>query len=126
MEKILRFSNKIIIFGKVNLIIIMKTKKDIMSMIGTAVHSTEPTAETILFGSQARGDARSDSDWDVVIIVDTPNVSKSQFKKLSYEIWVMGLNTGIEINPLIYTRQQWDNARPTLFKYNVMNDGIRI
>lgn len=120
------FQIKSLSLARFNLIVIMKTKKDIMSMIGTAVHSTEPTAETILFGSQARGDARSDSDWDVVIIVDSPNVSKSQFKKLSYDIWVMGLNTGIEINPLIYTRQQWDNARPTLFKYNVMNDGIRI
>ena len=104
----------------------MKTKNEIVSMIGTAVHSAEPTAETILFGSQARGDARSDSDWDIVVSVDTPQVSNSQFKKLSYDLWVAGLDSGVEINPLIYTRQQWDNARPTLFKYNVIKDGIRI
>ena len=101
-------------------------KDAILSMIGTAVHDAEPTAETILFGSQARGDARPDSDWDVVIIVDSPQVSKNQFKKLSYDLWVMGLDKGVEINPLIYTRQQWDAARPTLFKYNVMNEGVRI
>ena len=101
-------------------------KNAILSMIGAAVHDAYPTAETILFGSQARGDARPDSDWDIVIIVDTQKVSKNQFKKLSYDLWVMGLEKGIEINPLIYTRQQWDSARPTLFKYNVMKEGVRI
>ena len=101
-------------------------KNAILSMIGAAVHNADPTAETILFGSQARGDARPDSDWDIVIIVDTQKVSKNQFIKLSYDLWVMGLEKGIEINPLIYTRQQWDSARPTLFKYNVMKEGVRI
>lgn len=99
---------------------------EVLSLIGKTVRSADPNAEAILYGSRARGDARTNSDWDVVIIVNTPEVSQTQFKKLSYDIWVMGLDRGIEINPLIYTRQQWDNSRPTLFKYNVMKDGIRI
>lgn len=99
---------------------------EVLSMIGNTIGSAEPTDEAFLYGSRARGDARNDSDWDVVIIVDTPEVSQTQFKKLSYDIWVMGLDRGIEINPLIYTRKQWNNSRPTLFKYNVLKDGIRI
>ena len=99
---------------------------EVLSMIGNTIRSAEPTAEAILYGSRARGDAREDSDWDVVIIVDTPEVSQMQFKKLSYDLWVMGLDRGLEINPLIYTRQQWKNSHPTLFKSNVMKDGIRI
>lgn len=99
---------------------------EVLSMIGNTIRSAEPTAEAIVYGSRTRGDARNDSDWDVVIIVDTPEESQTQFKKLSYDIWVMGLDSGIEINPLIYTRKQWDNSRPTLFKYNVLKDGIRI
>lgn len=99
---------------------------EVLSMIGNTIRSAEPTAEAIVYGSRTRGDARNDSDWDVVIIVDTPEESQTQLKKLSYDIWVMGLDSGIEINPLIYTRKQWDNSRPTLFKYNVLKDGIRI
>ena len=38
--------------------------EQILKMIGDSVHTVDPTAEVILFGSRARGDARKDSDWD--------------------------------------------------------------
>ena len=33
----------------------------------------QPNARAILFGSRARGDARKDSDWDILILVDSAN-----------------------------------------------------
>ena len=35
-----------------------------------AVHAVEPGATIILYGSRARGDAESDSDWDLLVLLD--------------------------------------------------------
>ena len=98
--------------------------KQIRKMIGVSVHKVDPKAEVILFGSRARGDARKDSDWDVLIIVDTPKVTEEQFETLNYDLWLKGLELGQEINPIIYTRDRWNAPIPSVFKYNVRKEGV--
>ncbi len=39
------------------------------------LHEARPTATIILFGSQARGDARSDSDVDFMVVLPEPPAS---------------------------------------------------
>ena len=95
-------------------------------MIGDSVRESDPTAEVILFGSRARGDAHQDSDWDVLIIVNSPIVSEEQFKLLNYNLWVKGFEMGQEINPIIYTRDQWNSPTLSLFKYNVKKEGVAL
>ncbi len=104
----------------------MKEKTNIEKMIGQTIHGVDPKARVILFGSRARGEVRHDSDWDVLIIVDTPSVSMKQFQALSYDLWVKGLELGHEINPIIYTKQQWENSQPTLFKHHIIEEGITL
>jgi len=41
-------------------------KMQIIALIRDTIRATEPTAQIILYGSRARGDAREDSDWDVL------------------------------------------------------------
>ena len=36
-------------------------------------------AKLVLFGSQARGDARQDSDWDLLILLDGERISNEDF-----------------------------------------------
>ena len=54
---------------------------NVLQLIKQTVHEAEPNAEVILFGSRARGDARADSDWDILILVDTPKISDKQFER---------------------------------------------
>ena len=98
----------------------------IINMIRDTIREAEPTAQIILYGSRARGDAREDSDWDVLAIVDKPRLTLTERSNIQYPIWDKGLDVGEEINVFSYTRRQWEQAPPSLFKYNVMKEGIAL
>jgi predicted nucleotidyltransferase len=98
----------------------------IIGLIRDTIHAVEPTAEIILYGSRARGDAREDSDWDVLAIIDKPRLSLKDRTHIQYPIWDKGLELGQEINVFPYTRRQWEQAPLSLFKFNVLQEGIVI
>ena len=101
-------------------------KSQIISLIRDTIRASEPTAQIILYGSRARGDAREDSDWDVLTIIDKPRLSLKERSNIQYPIWDKGLELGQEINVFPYTRRQWEQAPPSLFKYNVIKEGIAL
>lgn len=103
-----------------------KGNAQILELIKNTIREKEPTADIILYGSRARGDAGKDSDWDVIVILDKPGISFSEKGDLDYALWTKGLELGEEINTLEYTRSQWDSLPPSLFKINVQNEGIRL
>ena len=41
-------------------------RTQVLSLIRDTIRASEPAAQIILYGSRARGDAREDSDWDVL------------------------------------------------------------
>ncbi len=99
-------------------------EQDVIDLIRTTIHKAEPTAQIILYGSRARGDARPSSDWDILAIIDKAYLGLDERSSLEYDVWDKGLNIGEEINLFTYTKQQWESAPPSLFKHNVMKEGI--
>lgn len=98
-----------------------------MKQISQTVHRLEPSASTILYGSEARGDARPDSDIDLLILLDGDKRDLKREDRLSGELYEIELATGVLISPMIMLRKQWEN-RPfkTPFYINVMNEGVRL
>lgn len=104
----------------------MNTRSSVLILIRTTVPSPEPDASIILYGSRARGDAREDSDWDIVVLLNKPPMPLDERYAIAYELWDKGQDIGEEINTLVYTKDQWDSALPSLFKYNVREEGIQL
>jgi len=50
-------------------------RTEVVNQISKAIHQVAPTATAILYGSEARGDARIDSDIDVLILLDGDKMS---------------------------------------------------
>lgn len=103
------------------------TRSKIVEQISRTIRRMEPTATMILYGSEARGDNRPDSDIDVLILLDGDKRDLKREDKLSGELYEIELASGVLISPMIMLRKQWEN-RPfkTPFYINVMNEGIRI
>ena len=83
-------------------------------------------AEMYLFGSRARGDARPDSDWDILILINGDRATGADFDKYAYPFVNYGWSIGEQVNPLIYSFSDWDRRSNTPFYKNVQSEGISL
>lgn len=103
-------------------------RDDVVNIIGRELKLIVPEAEIILYGSEARGDARPDSDIDLLILLPEVNDPESYIAKrsmISGRLFEISLDFEVEISPLVLPRKVW-YSRKTPFSVNVANDGIRI
>ena len=83
-------------------------------------------AIVILFGSRARGDAREDSDWDVLILLDKERITSQDIDDYSYPLRELGWDYNQCINTILYTKRDWESSIISPFRENVTEDGIRL
>ena len=103
------------------------SRKEIVVQIQLLMRQLFPTAEVILYGSEARGEARSDSDIDLLILVDGDKLTLAQEDAVTTPLYELELQTGVAISPIVMLKKQWEN-RPmvTPFYLNIMKEGIKI
>lgn len=82
--------------------------------------------EVYLYGSRAKGNARPDSDWDILIIADDERSSADPFATFAFPYAELGWQYGVQITPLLYTRSQWDAEKSTAFYNDVTATRIRL
>ena len=102
-------------------------RPEIVKKIQQAIRQTDPTATAILYGSEARGDARLDSDIDVLVLLEGEKRDLRRESAMSGALYDVELATGVIVSPMIMLRSQWEN-RPfkTPFYIKVMNEGVAL
>ena len=105
----------------------MSRRKRILKRILGVVNKNAPDSEIYLYGSQARGEAKTLSDWDLLILLNSQNISFDFETKFMDEFYEIELEMGEIISPLIYTKADWnDNHSITPLFENIKNEGIQI
>jgi len=105
----------------------MKTSKTVvLSRIKNLVREIDPTADVILYGSRARGDENPESDWDLLILVNsrTDLDYERVFRHRLYEI-ELDLSEAFSVS--VYNKNEWRlNHWMTPLYQNIAKEGLRI
>lgn len=80
----------------------MKQKEEILYAIKEVIAQVMPTgARVVLLGSQVRNDAREDSDWDILILLDKEKLEEADHDKYVYPLFELDWKIDVEIHPII-------------------------
>lgn len=101
--------------------------RSILSQIKKVARSIAPQGSLVLlFGSRARGQARKGSDWDILIVLPKKQLQQTDYDQVSYPLVELGWMLGEQINPIVYTKQEWEANSITPFYDNVQRDAISL
>lgn len=103
----------------------MMNRQQVIDSIQQVAKTALPKGSTLLlYGSRARGDAHKGSDWDLLILLDKPELSDSDYDNVSFPFTMLGWNIGELIIPQMYTKKEWDSISFLPFHKNVEHDKI--
>lgn len=105
----------------------MKKQDHVIERIVRLAQKEFPESEIFLYGSRARRDNKSDSDWDLLVLLDTQGVSFNMERKIIDDFYDLELDIGEALTPLIYSKSDWEEkyVHTPLFE-NIRREGIRI
>jgi predicted nucleotidyltransferase len=109
----------------------MKTA-EIIKEITSRIENSYKTKEILIFGSFARGDAKADSDIDLIVVLDESGISQNYSEKIERRLRISRLFRDIKkefpMDILVYTADEWRMLQDegNSFINEVMSTGLRI
>ena len=80
-------------------------KSELLKQVKTAVLTLAPNAEIIMYGSRARGTARTDSDWDFLILLPASQ-DKTLENQIKDRLYDVELETDTVLSSIIRSKQE--------------------
>ena len=103
----------------------MEKDAPILQQIKASVLATDPGAVVVLFGSQARGDNRPDSDIDILVLLDKEKITYDDRIRIGYPLHDLQLETNTLISPRIIAKPIWESKyKVTPLYKNIAIEGI--
>jgi predicted nucleotidyltransferase len=99
--------------------ILRSLQKELKETLGERIE------KVILYGSQARGDARDDSDIDVLVVLKDDFKYSEMLKKTSRVVANLSLENEVVISRAFVTRQQYEQSQIP-FLMNVRREGLAL
>ena len=102
----------------------MGNRQYILNEIRRIVKEKAPSAKVYLYGSQARGTAQKESDWDILILLNKEKVTPEIEESITYPLYDLEFDTGELISPMVYSEKEWNTKyKETPFYHHVMREG---
>jgi len=84
-------------------------REELLEQVKQTIHEIEPDADIILYGSRARGDAHSESDWDFLILLDGV-VDDARTDIIRHRLYEIEWDCGEVLSSIVRSRQEWDTS----------------
>ena len=102
-------------------------ERNIRQKIKTRIKQKNLYADIVLFGSHARGHTKSDSDWDILILLNQPNVNRMIEREYRDELFDIELEIGEPISTFVFSKHEWEQKHHMTPLYqNVKREGIHL
>lgn len=99
----------------------MQQDKIILSRIKETINKIDPSAEIFLYGSRARGTARNDSDWDILILLNQQKITVPTEQKFRHNLFDIEIDTGEVISTYVVSKNDWE----TIYSITPMYESVK-
>jgi len=103
-----------------------KEDNNIAKLIRNSIKVIDSLAQVIILGSRARGDAKIESDWDILILTDYL-VSIDVERSFRNKLFDLEIDTGEVFSTFIYQKRDWNTRHKVTPLYrNIKKEGVRL
>lgn len=102
-------------------------ERHIFQLITRRVKELDSSADVILYGSHANGQAHPDSDWDILVLLNRDDVTLKTEQYFRHHLLDIELEIGEPISVFVKSKSIWESKyRITPIYKSIKTEGVRL